>query len=112
MARRKPEAVCHKCGTSFHYKPGMTGVSRLSCPQCSATVLIPLSSGVRVLHWVLLPIWGGATLLSLIRIGSAAGNEAANVVVFLVFLALFVSMVVGLVKDSKVRAEMRKRERS
>jgi hypothetical protein len=98
LAKSEPEvdAACTRCSTRFRGRPKLTflGFQKLSCPNCSQTVLLPLRPGYRITYWVIM----GLMVLGAINALYQGGIPVPGL--------LGIAALVGIVKDIRLRRRL------
>jgi DNA-directed RNA polymerase subunit RPC12/RpoP len=96
MALEEIDARCSGCLHEFRTRPkrSFMGFQKLKCPSCGKKVLYPLTTGYRVIYWVLLALMGYSLSLNW-----SAGRVASPGLIGFAIMA-------ALVNDLRMRREL------
>lgn len=113
MAIKEIDAHCDSCRATFSggFKRSFLGFKKLSCPECSAKVTYPLTTGTRTAYWIL------SILILISVVSSWQKGEVAfpGGLFFLFVIALIIDMnlrhkISGLENRSAESSNIKKRE--
>jgi len=105
IAVAESQAICTECGSWFHQaarKSFVIGFPSFACPSCGKRFLYPLTSGYRVLYWVMASIF----ILSLI----CALSQGATLMVPGIPGIIGIIGIIALPMDARIRARVARAE--